>query len=604
MKTFLVAIVALAFLVLSVCVICFVIQHTHVGSASSVDSSGYSTADLIAAVTEQLTSIDTLYIEFEDKFSNSTDTKKLQYARSGNMWHFMEPTSDGNENIDCCDGSYEYTFIVGNPRENRKNWDGGQIHDFRQNERTGPEGLLGMVFNLRRSIADVFKSAKEVTSSAQILPDGTSGLRLITKDVAKAIPNERGGGRYIVEVTLDPAHDFLPREVLVTSPESPNWAENWKVVEYRQVLDERTGKKRWFPVAGILEWGPNSIKTNITIHNVRINSDLPFSLFRPEFPVGVTPNDLTTNGIDSAEAAKLKMKIYRTPTLQERIAAEFNQPGEFGARLDSALLIARLRFQRVLIVFAKPQSEIIEQFYKLYFDGEHTDIERLFNEYCLLAINSSDAKADAAATFLKNRLGAEQISPGQSMLLIVDINGKLLATGNASSVSNAGEIDHDLFAGYLESYAGEKPDAAILLAEALAQADSENKCVLLQETGAFCGPCLSLSRFLDAHRDTLAEDYIMIKIDSGRFPNGKETMRPIRTSKNGGIPWMAILDPKGNMLINSDGPNGNIGNPNKPESIEHFMKMLANTAHRLTPEQLAALRKDLEAAYFLNAKEN
>ncbi len=72
-------------------------------------------------------------------------------------------------------------------------------------------------------------------------------------------------------------------------------------------------------------------------------------------------------------------------------------------------------------------------------------------------------------------------------------------------------------------------------------------------------------------------------------------MRRVRTSE-GGIPWMAILDSKGKVLATSDGPEGNIGYPNNPDRIDHFLKMLTATAHRLTSEQLAILRKDLEAA--------
>ena len=62
----------------------------------------------------------------------------------------------------------------------------------------------------------------------------------------------------------------------------------------------------------------------------------------------------------------------------------------------------------------------------------------------------------------------------------------------------------------------------------------------------------------------LAQDYVSVTIDRHRFGHGQQVMRRVRTSNDGGIPWMAILDSTGKVLITSDGPKGNIGYPNKP----------------------------------------
>ena len=118
----------------------------------------------------------------------------------------------------------------------------------------------------------------------------------------------------------------------------------------------------------------------------------------------------------------------------------------------------------------------------------------------------------------------------------------------------------------------------------------------MEESGAFCGWCVVLARFLDAHREVLGRDYVVVTIDRDRFAHGGDVMDRVRTAKDGGIPWMAILDAQGKVLVTSDAPGGNIGYPAKPEEIDHFMKMLGATAKRLTPDDLAALRKDLEAA--------
>jgi outer membrane lipoprotein-sorting protein len=562
------------------------------GTPSPSDGSGQTTAELVAAVTERLTSIDSLYGDCEQQFSNSKNRTRFLYARSGDMWYYMEPTPDGRENTSCSDGNYEYTYLVRQPWENNKHWTGVQVHDLRKDRIFGPEGLLGTPYNLGRSVADVFKTATDVTKSAQGLPNGTTGFRLVAQGVASANPNARH--RYTVAVTLDPIHDFLPCDVFVTTSESPNWSERWKVLEYRQLLDERTGKKIWFPVSGVLEWGtPKAPTMQMTLRDVRINSKLPSKLFRPEVPIGVTLTDCTSKGIDRAMAARLKLSIYRSPTLKEQIAAEFNQPGTLDARVDRAIRDARLRFQRVLIVLADPASNACQQLYPLYFDDGTA--QKTFNDYLLLSANANAVNAGVLAAVLKAPLKTDQIGEKKPFLWVVEGNGTLLATADLQMISKGSQIDRQRLIDFLKTNAPVLPDAETVLADALANAGREDKCVLLEETGAHCGWCLVLGRFLEAHRKLLEQDYVLASIDRCRFRNGQQVMHRLRKS-DGGIPWMAILDSNGKVRITSDGPNGLIGYPAKPESITYFLKMLTSTAPRLTAQQVATLRDDLENA--------
>jgi hypothetical protein len=68
--------------------------------------------------------------------------------------------------------------------------------------------------------------------------------------------------------------------------------------------------------------------------------------------------------------------------------------------------------------------------------------------------------------------------------------------------------------------------------------------------------------------------------------------------KTAGLPFMAITDPTGKMMINSfekDGKEQNIGYPAAPNEIEHFMTMLKKTAPRLSNQQREKLRTWLVA---------
>lgn len=60
---------------------------------------------------------------------------------------------------------------------------------------------------------------------------------------------------------------------------------------------------------------------------------------------------------------------------------------------------------------------------------------------------------------------------------------------------------------------------------------------------------------------------------------------------SGGIPWHAIAEPDGTLLITSEGPLGNIGFPSGRivESLRHWRIMLETTAQRLTGREIDTL---------------
>ncbi|MDG2384574.1 MAG: hypothetical protein P8N76_23095 [Pirellulaceae bacterium] len=86
----------------------------------------------------------------------------------------------------------------------------------------------------------------------------------------------------------------------------------------------------------------------------------------------------------------------------------------------------------------------------------------------------------------------------------------------------------------------------------------------------------------------------MVKIDTDEMTNGEQVATRLRGDRTGGIPWMVILDAGGDELISADGPNGNIGCPVEPAGIEHFMKMLEQTAKHSSDETRSTIRASLE----------
>ena len=58
---------------------------------------------------------------------------------------------------------------------------------------------------------------------------------------------------------------------------------------------------------------------------------------------------------------------------------------------------------------------------------------------------------------------------------------------------------------------------------------------------------------------------------------------------------IVFLDAKGNAIVTSDGPKGNIGYPATPAEIEHFIAMLTKARRRIEPAQVEAIEAVLKA---------
>ncbi len=65
-------------------------------------------------------------------------------------------------------------------------------------------------------------------------------------------------------------------------------------------------------------------------------------------------------------------------------------------------------------------------------------------------------------------------------------------------------------------------------------------------------------------------------------------------STNGGIPWCAILDSDGKKLTDWDTSDGNMGYPTLPKEFDYLANILKQSAPKITDQQLAELRTDLE----------
>lgn len=76
--------------------------------------------------------------------------------------------------------------------------------------------------------------------------------------------------------------------------------------------------------------------------------------------------------------------------------------------------------------------------------------------------------------------------------------------------------------------------------------------------------------------------------------NGDKVLEELKGDRDGGMPWMVILDGEGNELITSNGPDGNVGCPVEPNEIKHFVDMIRKSSDA-TDEHLQKITDAMNA---------
>ncbi|GAA5505025.1 carboxypeptidase regulatory-like domain-containing protein [Novipirellula caenicola] len=296
--------------------------------------------------------------------------------------------------------------------------------------------------------------------------------------------------------------------------------------------------------------------------------------------------------VDSGESRKLgdvqtppPPKPYVPPTLEERIASAFAVKGTPIERYERALKSIKLVNQHLLVVFGHVEAPRIHQLMQIRYEDK--DFRKIRDDYLFMAIPTDQEKREAATALAKELDESIAGKRSEFLLVILDSDGQKVATVNSDAVSENDELSKEKLIHVLSNHLSERHDAQELLDAALAKAKTENKRVIVQETATWCGPCHRLSGFLAENREW-EEDYILVKMDH-RWNGAYELMKEMRDGAKGGIPWYAILDASGKMLVTSnDTQTGeNIGFPSSQQGQSHFASMLNQTRQRMSEEDIA-----------------
>jgi hypothetical protein len=282
----------------------------------------------------------------------------------------------------------------------------------------------------------------------------------------------------------------------------------------------------------------------------------------------------------------------REPTLEERIAAYFGPRNDLAKTFEQAQKFDGPQALRVMLIVGDPKSYAARGYVSFLNDrSEPVKPYELLSDFEQLTVSAEDKPAMEVLQ-TKYGLKAEQLTP--LSLVALDGNGGVLASMKLPNerIVNGDKLSVALRE-FTTAHALPRPDSKAILAAACDQARREGKCVLLEESGAYCGWCRVLSRFFDRHADIFDAHFVPVRMDRSRFANGEEVMKQYRATE-GGIPWCAILDADGKKLADWDTPDGNMGYPTLPKEFDHLERILKQAAPEITKEQLAEMRADLE----------
>ncbi len=274
----------------------------------------------------------------------------------------------------------------------------------------------------------------------------------------------------------------------------------------------------------------------------------------------------------------------------------FDATADIPNRIDAALAKAIQENRRVLIQWGSNDSPASLAFNKSLVANR--DIGKTLRyEYDVVRVEVGETVKNRE---LASRYGAKLSLESLPFVTVLDATGKTLANESGRTFINeqdsALEVNKEGILDFLTKHQAKPLDANLLLQKAIAQGTMEKKLVFLHFGAPWCGWCHIMEDWMAEPevKAILGKVFVDLKVDTDRMIGGPELLETY-CKKQGGIPWFALFSPEnGSVVVNSDGPSGNIGFPSTDEEIEYFVSML-QTTRGFSPEEIQWLSESLAA---------
>lgn len=276
-------------------------------------------------------------------------------------------------------------------------------------------------------------------------------------------------------------------------------------------------------------------------------------------------------------------------------AAEAAGEGPFPPKADAArqiadqVKLARTDNTRVLVIWGGNQYPGCKEAHALLTDDP--DVAKVVrSEYRLVPVHYGQPPGWNVR--LTEQYSADVKSGDVPFLTVIDSSGRMFANQPLKLFEKreSGRITYDKTE-VLKFLNASKPapiPARTALDKALAQAKSTDRRVFVRFGAPWCGWCRKMDTWL-ARPDVgpvLEKDFVLLKIDTDRNPGGQAMLNKMTAGRESGIPWFAILEPDGKVVVDSfDSSGQNIGFPAAAAEIEYFTTMLTQGGQRLTPAE-------------------
>ncbi len=263
-------------------------------------------------------------------------------------------------------------------------------------------------------------------------------------------------------------------------------------------------------------------------------------------------------------------------------------------QIADALIKAKRGNKRVLLQFGANWCVWCHRLHDLFENDSEVAKALLYHyELVLMDVDTVDGKEHNAGV---NKRFGNPTQLGLPVLVVLDADGKQLVTQETGALEEGDHHDPAKVLAFLQKWKPKPRSADDVLASALEQAKKESKNAFVHFSAPWCSWCRRLDEYLNCSEiaEVLNQAFVPVKIDVDRMKGGKALEAKIRGSQSGGIPFFVILKPDGTKVADSKGTKGNVGFPVEPYEIAHFMKVVEQTAPKLTAEQRAVLEKGLQ----------